>query len=82
MNIEKLMEVEEVLPKNLKSHITDFKPVVLKDGRNAMRITLDKILSYDERRTMKKNKKIIGVDCITYYRYAPEIQYSYFYVLI
>lgn len=70
----------EKLPTSVKLDITDFNDVKLKDGRYATRITLGHILT-DEEKAKMKNKHFLGLDCVCYYRYAPELRYSYFYMV-
>lgn len=77
MNIHKIIEL---LPDTVKCDIIDFTPVKLNDGRNAERITLDRLLT-DNEKSMMKSKHIIGVECVASYRYAPELKKSYFYIV-
>lgn len=77
MRIEKLIEL---LPNSVKLDILDFKPVKLKDGSIAERITIDRILTDKEKKELAKHKNIIGLDCVASYKYAPEIKKSYFYI--
>lgn len=76
MNITKLIEK---LPNSVKSDIIDFTTVKLKTGKIAIRILMDRILTEKEKIQLKKSGAI-GVECIAYYRYAPEIKKSYFYI--
>ena len=68
------------LPESVKRDVIDFTDCHLKDGRDALRITLDRILTEAEKARMK-SKHIVGVDCLCQYRYAPEIRHSYFYLV-
>ena len=77
MNITKLVEL---LPGSVKCDTIDFVTVKLKDGRIATRVLLDRLLTAEEKQSMK-NKHFVGLDCVTQYRYAPEIKKSYFYVV-
>lgn len=77
MNITKLIEL---LPDTVKANVIDFNNVKLKTGEIAIRVTLDRLLTDDEKAKMK-SKKFLGLDCVTYYKYAPEIKKSYFYVV-
>lgn len=76
MNISNLIEL---LPDSVKLDIIDFTTVKLKTGKLAERVTISRLLTDNEKENMK-SKKIIGKDCIAYYKYAPEIKHSYFYV--
>ena len=77
MNISKLIEL---LPDTVKKDIIDFSDVKMKSGKNGIRVTLDRLLTDTEKQQMH-NKHFIGLDCIAVYRYAPEINKSYFYVV-
>lgn len=77
MNITKLIEL---LPDTVKANVIDFNNVKLKTGEIAIRVTLDRLLTDDEKAKMK-SKKFLGLDCVAYYKYAPEIKKSYFYVV-
>lgn len=50
-------------------------------GRPAMRVMLDCILSPGQKALLQNNKHIIGLECVTQYKYAPEIKLSYFYMV-
>lgn len=78
MNIFNLIAL---LPTTVKADTVDFTDVRMKTGKKGIRVTMDRLLTEDEKTEMKKCKKIIGVDCVTSYRYAPEIKKSYFYVV-
>lgn len=71
----------DLLPDSVKVDVIDFKDVLLKNGKNSIRVTIDRILTEEEKQEMKKNKHFIGVDCVAQYRWAPEIKKSYFYVV-
>lgn len=77
MSIDRIIEA---LPSSVKTDIIDFTDVKMKTGKSGVRITLDHILTEAEKLQMK-SKRIIGLDCIATYRYAPEIKKSYFYVV-
>lgn len=64
----------------VKLDVTDFRSARLKDGRDAVRVTLDRHLTDDEKAKLR-GKHCVGVDCIWRHRYAPEITGSYFYVV-
>lgn len=76
MNIEKLIEL---LPDSVKLDIIDFTDVKLKVGGAAIRVTLDRLLT-DEEKSKMQNPHIMGLECVAQYRYAPELKKSYFYV--
>lgn len=81
LDITKLIDL---LPDDVKKDIIDFTDVKLKDGRIATRVVLDRLLTEDEKKYLSSGrckKRILGVDCVAQYRYAPEIKKSYFYVL-
>lgn len=77
MNIVTLIER---LPTTVKLDVTDFRSARLKDGRDAVRVTLDRHLTDDEKAKLR-GKHYVGVDCVWRHRYAPEITGSYFYVV-
>jgi hypothetical protein len=52
----------------------------MKTGKTGTRVTMDRLLTDDEKQKMQ-SKHIAGLDCIATYRYAPEIKKSYFYVV-
>ena len=70
----------ELLPDTVKKDIIDFHDVRMKTGASGIRVTLDRLLTDTEKKKMQ-NKRIVGLDCIASYRYAPEIKKSYFYVM-
>lgn len=69
----------EKLPDSVKADTIDFTRVKLKTGCYAVRVTLDRLLTGPEKAALSR-EGCIGVDCVARYRYAPEIQKSYFYV--
>jgi hypothetical protein len=74
----------EALPTNIKEHIIDFSEVsIVVSGRrkSALKVLLDKLMTDAEKDSIKSNKRILNVNGIAYYRYAPEIKHSWFYVL-
>lgn len=77
MNITNLIEC---VPENIKQHIIDFRDVRMGDGRDALRVTLDRVLIAVEQEQLSKCRGIVGADCIAHHKYAPEIKRSYFYV--
>lgn len=78
MNITKLIDK---LPESVKLDILDFEDVILQDGRDAIRVLMDRILTEEEKSLLAKNKHILGSNCTATYRYAPEIKKSYFYIV-
>ena len=68
-----------MLPESVKLDIIDFTDVTLKTGERATRITIDRLLTVNEKNKMHV-PRIVGIDCVCHYRYAPELQKSYFYV--
>lgn len=77
MDITKIIEL---LPDSIKYDCVDFKTVKLKTGEIAERITLDRLLT-DKEKQLMKSKRFIGIDCVAYHKYAPEIKVSYFYIV-
>ena len=77
MNISSIIEL---LPDTVKLNIIDFTNVKMRTGAAGVRVTLDRLLTDTEKQKMQ-NTRIVGLDCIASYRYAPEIKKSYFYVL-
>lgn len=77
MDITKLVEL---LPSSVKCDTIDFVTVKLKDGRIATRVLLDRLLTAEEKKSMK-SRHFVGLDCVAYYHDAPEIKKSYFYVV-
>lgn len=75
-----MAELTWLLPNSVMKNIIDFADIELKDGRISTRITVGHILT-DEEKSKMKSERIIGIDCTTYHKYAPEIKYSYFYVV-
>lgn len=71
----------ESLPPRIKSHVIEHQDVILKGGKPAMRVLLDCTLSPGQKALLQGNKHIIGLECVTQYKYAPEIKYSYFYMV-
>lgn len=78
MNVYKLIAY---IPSSVKNSIIDFHNVTMKTGKPGMRVTLDRLLTDEEKTTMKKSKHIQGVDLLCHHLYAPEIVRSYFYVV-
>ena len=75
-----ITSILELLPETVKQNIIDFTDVTMKTGAAGLRVTLDRLLTETEKQKMK-NKRIVGLDCIATYRYAPEIKKSYFYIV-
>ena len=78
MNTAKLIES---LPPRIKAHVIEYQNGILKGGRPAMRVLLDCTLLPGQKALLQNNKHIIGLECVTQYKYAPEIKYSYFYMV-
>lgn len=78
MNVTKMIAY---IPSTVKSSIIDFHNVTMKSGKPGMRVTLDRLLTDEEKATMKKSKHFQGVDLLCHHLYAPEIVRSYFYVV-
>ena len=77
----KIRKMIEVLPDSVKKDIADFQDVKLKNGKTGTRVVLDRLLTDTEKTQMSGNKNIIGIDCVAFYKYAPEIKHSYFYLV-
>lgn len=71
----------ESIPPRIKSHVIEYQDVILKDGQPAVRVLLDCILSPGQKALLQGNKRIIGLECVAEYKYAPEIKHSYFYMV-
>lgn len=78
MNVTKMIAY---IPSTVKSSVIDFSDVLMKSGKPGLRVTLDRLLTDEEKAAMKKNKHLQGVDLVCRHRYAPEIVRSYFYVV-
>ena len=74
-----ITSIFDLVPETVKKDIIDFNDVMLKTGKAAIRVTLDRLLTETEKQKMQ-HKRILGLDCIAVYRYAPEIKKSYFYI--
>lgn len=68
------------IPDSVMKDIIDIEPVMLSDSRMSTRVTLDRVIT-DEEREALDNVAIVGKDCVAVHRYAPEIKKSYFYVV-
>lgn len=68
------------IPDSVLKDIIDVKPVGLNDGRMSTRVTIDRVITEEEREALD-NVAIVGKDCVAVHRYAPEIKRSYFYVV-
>lgn len=75
-----IADVVQLLPQTVQPNVMDFHDCVLKDGREAVRVTLIRLLT-DEEASQMKDKHFVGVGCTAKLRYAPEIKKSYFYVV-
>lgn len=74
--------IVEILPDSVKVDIVAFYDVRLKDGRYAVRVVIDRLLTETEKEELRKNKKIEGLDFVAHMKSAPEIRRSYFYFII
>lgn len=72
--------VVSYVPESVKKDIINFQDVKLKTGASAVRVTVDRILTDEEKEVMRKNKHILGIESVCFYRSAPELKKSYFYV--
>lgn len=70
----------ESIPAGIKQYIIDFRDVRMSDGRDALRVTLDRVLTAGEQEQLSKCRGVVGANCIAHYKYAPEIKRSYFYL--
>lgn len=68
------------IPDSIMKDIIDIRSVMLSDSRMSTRLTLDRVIT-DEEREALDNVAIVGKDCVAVHRYAPEIKKSYFYVV-
>lgn len=68
------------IPETVMKDIIDIKPVMLSDSRMSTRVTLDRVITEEEREVLD-NVAIVGKDCVAVHRYAPELKRSYFYVV-
>ena len=74
------MDIIEKLPNSIKKNIIDVAEGTL-STQPATRITVDHILTESEKYLLNSYDEITGVNNICQHRYAPEIKYSYFYIL-
>lgn len=68
------------IPETVMKDIIDIKPVMLSDSRMSTRVTLNRVITEEEREALD-NVAIVGKDCVAVHRYAPELKRSYFYVV-
>lgn len=68
------------IPETVMKDIIDIKPVMLSDSRMSTRVTLDRVITEEEREALD-NVATVGKDCVAVHRYAPELKRSYFYVV-
>lgn len=73
-----IRDLMEVLPVTVRQDIISFEDCRLRDGRGAIRVTLDRALTDGEKSEMT-SKRLVGLNCLCQYRFAPEIRHSYFY---
>lgn len=81
-------EMMDMLSEEIKEDIINFEEgrwEGFKDeslnGKDAIRVTIGRFLTTEEKETMKKNPHFVGVYSVWQHRYAPEIKGSYFYVV-
>ena len=81
MNIAKMIES---LPNSVKENIIDFTDVPISVNgktKHATRVLVGRILTDSEKDELRKVRNILIVGTgIAYYKYAPEIKHSYFYI--
>ena len=73
----------EILPDSVKAGVMDFVAgQVTHNGKrvSVLRVTLDRLLTDDEKTEMARCRKIFGTNGVCAYKYAPEIRHSYFYI--
>ena len=73
-----ITDLIQLLPETVQHDIIDFHDCKLKDGRDATRITLSRMLTTEEKSLMQ-GEHFVGINCIAHYKYSPEIEKSYFY---
>lgn len=74
------IDIVQLLPQTVQPDVIDFFDCKLKDGRNATRVTISRLLTAEEKSEMH-GYHFVGINCIAHYRHAPEIEKSYFYVV-
>ena len=79
--IDSFADLSNLLDKFNVGIIND-KDVTLKDGRKAIRVTLDKVIDDKLKNELSKYKNIVNPDRHAYMTDAPEIRYSYLYLVI
>ena len=67
------MDLLQLLPQTIQHDIIDFHDCKLKDGRDATRITLSRMLTAEEKSQMS-GEHFVGINCIAHYRYSPEMK--------
>lgn len=78
MNTAKMIEI---LPTSVKMDVIGFKDVRMKTGKMGVRITIDRLLTDDEKEAMSGNKHIVGLDGVAVSRYSAIPPRSYFYMV-
>lgn len=68
-----------VLPESVRCDIIDICEGTI-DGRRVLRVTLDRLLKDHEKDVMRSCKRIQNIENRCCYRYAKEIEKSYFYI--
>ncbi len=80
MNNHTTANLMELLPLKVQRSVINFETVGMKDGKTGIRVTLNRLLTPEEKRQMK-SKYLVGLECVARHRYAPELTRSYFYVV-
>ena len=75
-----VIDIVQLLPKTVQPDTLEFLNCKSKDGRNVTRVTLSRLLTEEEKSEMH-GEHFVGINCIAHYRYAPEIEKSYLYVV-
>lgn len=80
MNVAKLIER---VPDSVKATVCNIEcGQVTHNGKriDCIRVTLDRLLTEDEKTEMKRKRSIFGTDRTYHLAYAPEIKKSLFYI--
>lgn len=78
MNIAKMMEI---LPTSVKMDMVRFEDARMKTGKMGVRITINRLLTDDEKKAMAGNKHIVDLDGVAVFRYSAIAPRSYFYMV-
>lgn len=76
-------DILNMIPEKIQRDILDFENVTMSDGKQGFRVTMDRVLKEEEKQELarKARKRLRGVDGIARYKWNPEIQKSYFYLV-